>query len=193
MFDRFTDRARRVVTLAQDEARLLRRDHVGTEHLLVAVARLDDDLAAAVLHAHGLTGEAARGEVARIVGIGDADAQGELPFTAPAREALDAALREALELGHARIEPAHLLLAVLRQRDAVARRVLATVGAHPPQLRTELVDRLAGERRDPAPEPDGPAVDGRLLLEILERRGAVSAWLRERGVDERSVRAMLGQ
>lgn len=191
MFERFTPHARRVVAVAQEEARLLRSAQIGTEHLLVALARLaDEDVAGATLHRHGLTGEKARSEVARLVGVGEAPDAGELPFSPAAHEALQAAPREALELGHAEVQPAHVLLGVLRQRDAVARRVLATAGAHPPQLRAEIVERLAHGRRDV--HPDGPSADGRALLEILERNGAVAAWLRERGVDEHAVRSMLG-
>lgn len=199
VLERFTEPARQVVGFAQEEARLLRRGRVGTEHLLVGIARLEGDVAADLLHGHGLTAEQARGEVARAVGVGDAEpGVGDLPFTSAARNALDAALREALELGHAQIEPAHLLLAVLRQPDAVARRVVATTGAHPPQVRAEVIARLGRDRRD-VPADAAPAdavpvsVDAQRLLEILERRGPVAAWLRERGVDEQAVRGMLGR
>ena len=200
MFERFTEQARHVVALAQDEARLMRHGHIGTEHLLVALARVEDDVATPLLSAHGLTGEKARAEVVAIEGVGNAEPGGQLPFTPAAHDALEATLRESLELGHDRVEPAHLLLGVLRQRDGVARRVLAAAGAHPTEARAEVIERLA--RREPRPVRVGdtvfgdlghPQADGRLLLHVIERDGAVAAWLRERGVDEAAVRRMLGE
>jgi ATP-dependent Clp protease ATP-binding subunit ClpC len=201
MFERFTEQARQVVVLAQEEARLMRHGHIGTEHLLVALARVDDDVATPLLTGHGLTGEQARAEVVAVQGVGSAESSDQfLPFTPAAHDALEATLRESLELGHDRVEPAHLLLGVLRQRDGVARRVLAAAGAHPTEARAEVIERLA--RREPRPVRVGDTVfgdlghqqaDGRLLLHILERDGAVAAWLRERGVDEAAVRRMLGE
>jgi ATP-dependent Clp protease ATP-binding subunit ClpA len=196
MFERFTDHARQVVALAEEEARLMRHGHIGTEHLLIGLARVDDDVAAAMLHDHGLTGEKTRAEVVAIVGIGNTEPGGQIPFTPAAHDALEATLRESLELGHDRVEPAHLLLGVLRQRDGVARRVLSAAGANPPEARAEVVARLGRSARPGASEPTGlghPQVDGELLLQILERDGAVAAWLRERGVDEHAVRHMLGE
>jgi ATP-dependent Clp protease ATP-binding subunit ClpA len=193
MFERFTDHARQVVVLAQEEARLMRHGHIGTEHLLVGLARVDDDVASPMLQDHGLTGEKARAEVVAIVGIGNAEPGGQIPFTPAAHDALEATLRESLELGHDRVEPAHLLLGVLRQRDGVARRVLSGVGANPPEARAEVVSRLAQTTTQPADQLRTPQLDGDLLLQILERGGAVAAWLRERGVDEHAVRRMLGE
>jgi ATP-dependent Clp protease ATP-binding subunit ClpC len=135
MFERFTDQARQVVVLAQEEARLMRHGHIGTEHLLVALARVGDDVATPMLADHGLTPEKTRAEVVAIIGVGNAEPGGQLPFTPAAHDALEATLRESLELGHDRVEPAHLLLGVLRQRDSVARRVLAAAGAHPTESR----------------------------------------------------------
>jgi ATP-dependent Clp protease ATP-binding subunit ClpC len=192
MFERFTEKARHVVVLAQEEARLMRHGHIGTEHLLVALARVEDDVATPLLSGHGLTGEKARAEVVAIEGVGNAEAGGQLPFTPAAHDALEATLRESLELGHDRVEPAHLLLGVLRQRDGVARRVLAGAGAHPPEARAELIERLRQVGLGPQ-EPRPPQADGELLLQILERDGAVAAWLRERGVDEDAIRRMLGE
>jgi ATP-dependent Clp protease ATP-binding subunit ClpC len=192
MFERFTEQARQVVVLAQEEARLMRHGHIGTEHLLVALARVDDDVATPLLAGHGLSGEKARAEVVAIEGVGNAEPGGQLPFTPAAHDALEATLRESLELGHDRVEPGHLLLGVLRQRDGVARRVLAGAGANPPEARAEVIERL--RRAGLAPqEPHSPQVDGDLLLQILERDGAVAAWLRERGIDEHAVRRMLGE
>ena len=195
VFEHFTEPARRAVTLAQDEARLMRHGRVGTEHLLVGLAWLGDDVAAVVLDAHGLTGEKARSVVVQLVGLGDAAAGDEAPFSPAANDALEAAWHEAMRLGHDRVGPAHLLLASLRPQDAVARRVLVTAGAAPPDVRTEIL-RLLEIRETAAARPAAPAAspqaDGQALLAILERRGAVAAWLRERGVDEQAVRRMLG-
>lgn len=193
MFERFTDHARQVVVLAEEEARLMRHGHIGTEHLLVGLARVDDDVASPMLQDHGLTGEKARAEVVAIVGIGNTEPGGQIPFTPAAHDALEATLRESLELGHDRVEPAHLLLGVLRQRDGVARRVLSGAGANPPEARAEVVSRLAQTTTQPADQLRTPQLDGDLLLQILERDGAVAAWLRERGVDEHAVRRMLGE
>jgi ATP-dependent Clp protease ATP-binding subunit ClpC len=193
MFERFTDQARQVVVLAQEEARLMRHGHIGTEHLLVALARVDDEVASPMLADHGLTAEKARAEVVAIIGVGNAEPGGQLPFTPAAHDALDATLRESLELGHDRVEPAHLLLGVLRQRDGVARRVLAGAGAHPTESREEVERRLAAISGTKHDQLRSPFADGELLLQILERDGAVAAWLRERGVDEHAVRRMLGE
>ena len=192
MFERFTEQARQVVVLAQEEARLMRHGHIGTEHLLVALARVDDDVATPLLAGHGLSGEKARAEVVAIEGVGNAEPGGQLPFTPAAHDALEATLRESLELGHDRVEPAHLLLGVLRQRDGVARRVLSGAGANPPEARAEIIERLRRAGLGPL-EPRSPHADGELLLEILARDGAVASWLRERGVDESAVRRMLGE
>src|SRR3954447_16187316 len=193
MFERYTEPARQVVVLAQEEARLMRHGHIGTEHLLVALARVGDDVASPMLAAHGLTAERARAEVVAISGVGEAEGGGAIPFTPAAHDALDATLRESLELGHERVEPAHLLLGVLRQRDGVARRVLSAAGAHPPEARAEVELRLAQSTQPGSHEPRSPQLDGDLLLAILERDGAVAAWLRERGIDETTVRRMLGE
>ena len=192
MFERFTNQARQVVVLAQEEARLMRHGHIGTEHLLVGLARVGDDVATPMLADHGLTPEKTRAEVVAIIGVGNVEPGGQLPFTPAAHDALEATLRESLELGHDRVEPAHLLLGVLRQRDSVARRVLAGAGAHPTESREEVERRLA-ETTDEALPRRSPLADGELLLQILERGGAVAAWLRERGVDEQAVRRMLGE
>jgi ATP-dependent Clp protease ATP-binding subunit ClpC len=190
MLERFTEPAREVVALAHEEARLMRHAHVGTEHLLVALARIGDG----VLAHYGLTGERARGDVVRAIGMGDEPGAGERPLTPAARDALETTLHEAMRLGHDRVEPAHLLLGIVRQPDGVARRILLAAGATPRDVREEVVRRLAERPPAAAAPPTGnPQVDGRLLLAILERRGAVAAWLRERGVDEAAVRAMLGE
>jgi ATP-dependent Clp protease ATP-binding subunit ClpC len=202
MFDRFTPEAREIVVVAHQEARLMRHGHIGTEHLLVALAEQPD------VAALGLTRERARAEVVRTVGLGevDGDQYGQIPFTTAAREALEGALGEAMRLGHRQIRPDHLLLAVLRQRDGVARRILVAAGAVPSEFRDAVIRRLAVPPQTPE-DPGDPLgvklgatvlgdlgnarVDVRLLLAILDRNGPMAAWLRERGVDEPTLRRML--
>lgn len=208
MMERFTERAHEVLRVAHEEAQLMQHAHIGTEHMLVGLARGEED-AAVILHRFGLSGDTARAEVVQLVGMGDHAPGGGLPFTPAAKDALEKAVGEAMRLGHERADSGHLLLAILRQPDAVARRMLMSAGAAPRDVRNELIERMSarprerprdpgepvGVRLDEAPIGDlgNPRVDGRLLLEILERRGAVAAWLRERGVDEAAVRRMLGE
>jgi ATP-dependent Clp protease ATP-binding subunit ClpC len=199
MYERFTEPTRQAVVRAQEEARLMRHAHVGTEHLLVALADEPE------IQALGMTPERARGEVVRTVGLGTVDGEfsGQIPITAPAHEALQGAIGEAMRLGHSEVEPGHLLLAVLRQRDGVARRVLVAAGAVPSEFRDAVIARLStpeapasdavvarlGERV--LGELGSARVDARLLLAILESNGPMAAWLRERGVDEPTLRRML--
>jgi ATP-dependent Clp protease ATP-binding subunit ClpC len=205
MIERLTPRAREVLAVAQQEAHLMQHEHIGTEHLLVGLARGDEE-AAAMLHRFGLSGDAARAEVVRVVGMGEHRQGGGLPFTPAAKDALEQSVVEAMQTGHEYADSAHLLLAMLRQPDAVARRMLVSAGAAPRDVRRELIDRMTAKPRPQPGDPVGvvvgearigdlgnPRVDGRLLLEILDRRGAVAAWLRERGVDEEAVRRMLGE
>jgi ATP-dependent Clp protease ATP-binding subunit ClpC len=206
MFEGFSEPARAVVRDAQEEAALMRHAHVGTEHLLVGLAR-GDDVAAEILHRFALDGESTRAAVVRLVGMGEEAPAGYVPFTPAARDALEGTLEEAMRLGHKTAEPGHILLAILRPQDALARRILHNAGAAPRDVRAELAQRLGDSTAPRDPERPAavwlddaalgdlghPRVDGRLLLEILARRGAVAAWLRERGVDEEAVRRMLGE
>lgn len=203
MFDRFTAEARQAVMRAQEESRLMHHGHVGTEHFLVALAQ-EPELARL-----GLDRERARAEVVKTVGLGDVDPalHGQIPFTAAAKEALNDALGEAMRLGQGQIRPGHLLLAVLKQRDGVARRIIVAAGATPSEFRNAVARRMAVPPRPSPPDTthgivarlndvelgmvgDG-RVDARLLLSILERGGPVADWLRNRGVDERAVRRLL--
>ncbi len=205
MLDRFTEQARHLVTVALEEARMMRHGHVGTEHLLVALADEPE------IGALGLDRERARAEVVRTVGMGDAPAEsgGQVPFTAAAKDALEEALGEAMRLGHHQVQPGHLLLAVIKQRDGVARRLLVTAGVVPSEFREALIARLSVPQPPaPAPAPaerallaqlngvpvgdvGNPRTDLRLLLAILDRTGPMAAWLRERGIDEPTLRRML--
>ncbi len=187
MSERFTEATRAAIVAAQEEAVLMRHRHVGTEHLLVGLA--GDATIAPLLAPFELSRERARAEVVRAVGMGEHEVDGELKFTAAARDALEATPQEAIQAGSDRVEPAHLLLGVLRQRDGVARRILLAAGASPREFRESVIRGIA------APPPDvavgSPRADAQMLLSILERGGPVAAWLRERGVDEEAVRPML--
>jgi ATP-dependent Clp protease ATP-binding subunit ClpA len=198
MFERFTDDARIVVTDALEEARGMRHGHVGTEHLLVALADEPEIVAL------GLNRERARAEVVKTVGLGETEADGQLPLTPAAKQALEDALGEAMRLGHRQIQRGHLLLAVLRQRDGVARRILLYAKVSPNEFREAITQRLLGRQAE-APgqalvarlgnlavgDVGNPRTDTRLLLAILDRNGPMAAWLRERGIDEPTLRRML--
>src|SRR5439155_22060197 len=120
MFERFTERARQVVVLAQDEARLLKHNYIGTEHLLLGLLREEDSPAWAVLKSLGLELDAVRSQVARIIGVGEAEVAGQIPFTPRAKKVLELALREAMNLGHNYIGTEHILLGIARENDGVA-------------------------------------------------------------------------
>src|SRR6266540_2156871 len=110
MFERFTERARQVVVLAQDEARLLRHNYIGTEHILLGLLREAEGLAARVLESLDITAEEVRAQVARIVGLGEEFSSGQIPFTPRGKRVLELSLREAISLGHSYIGTEHILL-----------------------------------------------------------------------------------
>ena len=124
MFERFTERARQVVVLAQDEARALKHNYIGTEHILLGLLREEEGLAARVLESLDITVEEVRAQVARIVGQGDEVTTGQIPFTPRAKKVLELALREALSLGHNYIGTEHILLGLVRENEGVAARIL---------------------------------------------------------------------
>jgi ATP-dependent Clp protease ATP-binding subunit ClpC len=145
VFERFTERARQVVVFAQDEARALGHDYIGTEHLLLGLLREEDGLGARVLAELGLTLEAARTQVLAIEGPGGAvEATGQIPFTPRGKHALELSLREALALGHNYIGTEHLLLGLLREGEGVASKVLHALGLEEEQVRARVVGLLGG-------------------------------------------------
>lgn len=150
MFERFTDQARRVVVLAQEEARLLNHSYIGTEHLLLGLIRTDEGVAAEALQSLGVTLELVRAQVEENVGYGQHDPSGHIPFTRRAKTVLDLSLRESLQLGHDHIGTEHLLLGLLREGDGVAARVLVQLGADLNRVRQQVI-RLLSERRRPDP------------------------------------------
>jgi ATP-dependent Clp protease ATP-binding subunit ClpC len=144
VFERFTDRARRVVVLAQEEARMLNHDYIGTEHLLLGLASEGDGVAGRALTSLGISLEAVRGQVEQIIGQGQAVPRGHIPFTSRAKKVLELALREALQLGHNYIGTEHILLGLIREGEGVAAQVLQNLGADLNRVRQTVVQLLSG-------------------------------------------------
>src|ERR671932_588531 len=147
MFERFTERARQVVVLAQDEARALKHNYIGTEHILLGLLREEEGLAARILESLDITVEEVRAQVARIVGQGDEVTTGQIPFTPRAKKVLELALREALSLGHNYIGTEHILLAIVRVSEGVAARILLDFDADAEKIRNEIIRMLSGPGR----------------------------------------------
>ena len=145
MFQRFTDRARRVVVLAQEEARLLRHNYVGTEHILLGLLHEGDGVAAQALESLGINRAAVRQQVEHIIGHGQQAPSSHIPFTPQAKKMLELSLREALALGHSHVGTEHLLLAMLRQSQGVAAQVLTGLGIDHAQVRERVLGLLTGE------------------------------------------------
>ncbi|HSC03489.1 MAG TPA: Clp protease N-terminal domain-containing protein [Solirubrobacteraceae bacterium] len=163
MFERFTERARRVVVLAQDEARTLKHDHVGAEHILLGLLREQEGLAAHALESFDITLERVRGEVVRIVGVGSDVSAGQMPFTAEAKRVLEVALQEVRALGHHYIGTEHILLALITLREGVSARILVDCHAEPERIRAEVMRLLSGMRPQAAqraPDPTAPTGNG---------------------------------
>jgi ATP-dependent Clp protease ATP-binding subunit ClpC len=139
MFERFTERARQVVVLAQDEARGLGHNYIGTEHLLLGLLREEEGIAARVLESRKLSLEEVRVEVGRIIGPGDVLPERQIPFTPRAKKTLELSLREALSLGHNYIGPEHILLGLASDADSGAARALASCGTTPEALRAAVL------------------------------------------------------
>ncbi|MGI5166895.1 Clp protease N-terminal domain-containing protein [Spirillospora sp. CA-253888] len=175
MFERFTDRARRVVVLAQEESRLLSHDYIGTEHLLLGLLRDPDPTLAAVLE---IDLPAARAKVGELVGEGAGQPEGQIPFTPHAKRVLELSLREAMFLGHDHIDAGHLLLGLLGEPDSLGVRTLVALEVSPPELREATRAALTARpgRFARPPRPDRlTAIESRLaaieetLAEVLRR------------------------
>jgi ATP-dependent Clp protease ATP-binding subunit ClpC len=147
MFERFTERARQVVVLAQEEARTLKHNYIGTEHILLGLLREEEGLAARVLESLDITVERVRGQVVRIVGSGEEVTSGQIPFTPRAKKVLELALREALSLGHNYIGTEHILLGLVRENEGVAARILLDFDADSEKIRNEVIRMLSGPSR----------------------------------------------
>ena len=162
MFERFTDRARRVVVLAQDEARGLKHNYIGTEHLLLGLISEGEGVAAKALETMGIKGVAVRASVIEIIGEGEKPVEGHIPFTPRAKRVFELSLREALQLGHNYIGTEHLLLGLLKEGEGVAAQVLTKQGADLAQVRQTVIQMLSGYQRgdDEGRESVGAGVGG---------------------------------
>ncbi|HEX2740084.1 MAG TPA: Clp protease N-terminal domain-containing protein, partial [Rubrobacter sp.] len=146
MFERFTERARKVVVLAQDEARHFNHNYIGTEHLLLGLLREDEGVAAQALSSLNVSLDEVREQVESIVGYGEEGTGAQAPFTPRSKKVLELALREALQLGHNYIGTEHILLGLVRESEGVAARVLSNLDVDPDKVRREVVRRLGGGR-----------------------------------------------
>ena len=146
MFERFTDRARRVVVLAQEEARLLNHNYIGTEHILLGLVHDRTGVATQALESMGVSLEAVRAEVEEIIGPGGSPPGEHIPFTPRAKKVLEMSLREALQLGHDYIGTEHILLGLIREGEGVAAQVLAKLGVGLREVREQVVQLLTGVR-----------------------------------------------
>jgi ATP-dependent Clp protease ATP-binding subunit ClpC len=144
LFERFTDRARRVVVLAQEEARMLNHNYIGTEHILLALSREAEGVAAKALESLDISLEAARQKVAEIIGQGQAAPTGHISFTPRAKKVLELAFREAMQLGHNYIGTEHILLGLIREGEGVGAEVLQRLGADLNRVRQTVIQILSG-------------------------------------------------
>jgi ATP-dependent Clp protease ATP-binding subunit ClpC len=157
MFERFTDRARRVVVLAQEEARMLNHNYIGTEHILLGLIHEGEGVAAKGLEALGISLEGVRAQVEEIIGQGQQAPSGHIPFTPRAKKVLELSLREALQLGHNYIGTEHILLGLIREGEGVAAQVLVKLGADLNRVRQQVIQLLSGYQGKEAVQTGGPA------------------------------------
>jgi len=155
VFERFTDRARRVVVLAQEEARLLNHNYIGTEHILLGLIHEGEGVAAKALESLGISLEAVRSQVEEIIGQGGSSPSGHIPFTPRAKKVLELSLREALQLGHNYIGTEHILLGLIREGEGVAAQVLVKLGADLSRVRQQVIQLLSGYSGPGAPQGGG--------------------------------------
>ncbi len=170
MFERFTDRARRVVVLAQEEARTLNHNYIGTEHILLGLLREDEGVAAQALKALNISLETVRQQVEEIIGLGQQALSGHIPFTPRAKKVLELSLREALQLGHNYIGTEHILLGLIHEGEGVAAQVLVRLGADLDRVRqqvVELVNAQEGESETSRPFPVPRAWERSEVLKTL--------------------------
>src|ERR1700704_3828415 len=174
MFERFTERARQVVVLAQEEARTLKHNYIGTEHILLGLLREEEGLAARVLESLDITVERVRAQVVRIVGSGEEVTSGQIPFTPRAKKVLELALREALSLGHNYIGTEHILLGLVRENEGVAARILLDFDADSEKIRNEVIRMLSGpggRRQGQGASAAAAASEGKKSSKLLDQFG----------------------
>ncbi|MDA0217096.1 MAG: ATP-dependent Clp protease ATP-binding subunit [Actinobacteria bacterium] len=171
MFERFTDRARRVVVLAQEEARMLNHNYIGTEHILLGLIKEGEGVAAKGLEALGISLDAVRTQVEEIIGQGQQAPSGHIPFTPRAKKVLELSLREALQLGHNYIGTEHILLGLIREGDGVAAQVLVKLGADLNRVRQQVIQLLSGYQGKETVTSGGPAEGTPSTSLILDQFG----------------------
>jgi ATP-dependent Clp protease ATP-binding subunit ClpC len=172
MFERFTDRARRVVVLAQEEARMLNHNYIGTEHILLGLIHEGEGVAAKALESLNISLEAVRSQVEEIIGQGQAAPTGHIPFTPRAKKVLELSLREALQLGHNYIGTEHILLGLIREGEGVAAQVLQKLGADLGRVRQTVIQLLQGYTGGkPEQTAGGPAGEGGQGSMVLDQFG----------------------
>ena len=181
MFERFTERARQVVVLAQEEARSLKHNYIGTEHLLLGLLREEEGVAARVLDGLEVSVEEVRAAVVRIVGSGEESPQGQIPFTPRAKKVLELALREALSLGHNYIGTEHILLGLVREDEGVAARILLDLDAEPEKIRGEVMRALSGPGRRSSQGAAAGGSEGKRAAKVLDQFGRNLTKLAEEG------------
>jgi ATP-dependent Clp protease ATP-binding subunit ClpC len=171
MFERFTDRARRVVVLAQEEARLLNHNYIGTEHILLGLIHEGEGVAAKALESLGISLEKVRQQVEEIIGAGQSPPSGHIPFTPRAKKVLELSLREALQLGHNYIGTEHILLGLIREGEGVAAQVLVKLGADLGRVRQQVIQLLSGYSgsKEPAGAGGAETPQGSLVLDQFGR------------------------
>ena len=161
MFERFTDRARRVVVLAQEEARLLNHNYIGTEHILLGLIHEGEGVAARGLESLGISLDSVRSQVVEIIGQGQQSPSGHIPFTPRAKKVLELSLREALQLGHNYIGTEHILLGLIREGEGVAAQVLQKLGADLPKVRQTVIQLLSGVSGEESSQSGGGSQSSR--------------------------------
>ncbi len=171
MFERFTDRARRVVVLAQEEARMLNHNYIGTEHILLGLIHEGEGVAAKALESMTISLEAVRSQVEEIIGQGQQAPSGHIPFTPRAKKVLELSLREALQLGHNYIGTEHILLGLIREGEGVAAQVLIKLGADLARVRQQVIQLLSGYQGKEAVTTGGPAEGTPSTSLILDQFG----------------------
>jgi ATP-dependent Clp protease ATP-binding subunit ClpC len=178
MFERFTERARRVVVLAQDEARMLNHNYIGTEHILLGLIHEGHGLAAKALESLGISLDAVRQQVEEIIGHGQQQPpQGHIPFTPRAKKVLELSLREALQLGHTYIGTEHILLGLIREGEGVAAQVLVGLGVDLNRARQQVIQLVTG-RAEPE---DAPALADDLRARLASMAARLAAIERKLG------------
>src|ERR671922_620146 len=169
MFERFTDRARRVVVLAQEEARMLNHNYIGTEHILLGLIHEGEGVAAKALESLGISLEAVRQQVEEIIGQGGSSPSGHIPFTPRAKKVLELSLREALQLGHNYIGTEHILLGLIREGEGVAAQVLQKLGADLNRVRQQVIQLLSGYTGGKETAPGEAPPQGSMVLDQFGR------------------------